>query len=140
MSESNLEIRQREHLLRLNAHLRFEFELTAQQMTYIAFTASFPLSKFILASSNSSNPNVHPLLLGVISMVPWFGMLLSTIVLAPVIGPISLTHKLPRERSNLEGEIQQSVLHPDVSHTSFEIVLGYLPPVCVSADFLEHGF
>ena len=69
-------------------------------------------------------------------MVPWFGMLLATIVLASVIGSISLTRKLRRERFILEGEITQSALHADVSHTSWEIVLGHLPPVCVSAAFL----
>ena len=31
MSESTLEIRQRERLLRLDTHIRFEFELTAQR-------------------------------------------------------------------------------------------------------------
>ena len=35
MRESTLEIRQRERLLRLDAHIRFEFELTAQRMTYL---------------------------------------------------------------------------------------------------------
>ena len=136
MRESTLEIRQRERLLRLDAHIRFEFELTAQRMTYLAIAESFLFSTFILALANSSSPNVHPLLIRVISMVSWFGMLLATIVLASVIGSISLTRKLRRERFILEGEIPQSAIHPDVSHTSWEIVLGHLPPVCVSAAFL----
>ena len=102
MSESTLEIRQRERLLRLDAHIRFEFELTAQRMTYLAIAESFLFSTFILALANSSSPNVHPLLIRVISMVPWFGMLLATIVLASVIGSISLTPKLLRERFILE--------------------------------------
>ncbi|MDG2199258.1 MAG: hypothetical protein P8O70_20690 [SAR324 cluster bacterium] len=63
-------------------------------------------------------------------------MLLATIVLASVIGSISLTRKLRRERFILEGEIPQSVLRHDVSHASLEIVLGHLHPVCVSATFL----
>tara|TARA_E500000331_G_scaffold296038_2_gene294532 strand:- start:1273 stop:1542 length:270 start_codon:yes stop_codon:yes gene_type:complete len=84
MNESISEIRQRERLLRLDAHIRFEFELTAQRMTYLAIALSFLFSTFILALANSSIPNVHPLLLRVISMVPWFGMLLATIVLASV--------------------------------------------------------
>ena len=132
MSESISEIRQRERLLRLDAHIRFEFELTAQRLTYLAIAESFLFSTFILALANSRSPNVHPLLLRVISMAPWFGMLLATIVLAS----ISLTSKLRRERFILEGEIPQSALHPDVSHASWEIVLGHLPPVCVSAAFL----
>ena len=82
MSESTLEIRQRESLLWLDARIRFEFELTAQRMTYLSIAESFLCSTFILALANSSIPNVHPLLLRVISMVPWFGMLLATIVLA----------------------------------------------------------
>ena len=96
MSESTLEIRQRERLLQLDAHIRFEFELTAQRMTYLAIAESFLFSIFILALANSSSPNVHPLLILLISMVPWFGMLLATIVLASVIGSISLTRKLRR--------------------------------------------
>ena len=68
-------------------------------------------------------------------MLPWFGMLLATIVLASVIDSISLTRKLPRERFILAGEIPQSALHPGVSHASWENVLGHLPPVCVSATF-----
>ena len=43
-----------------------------------------------------------------------------------------LTRKLRRERFILEGEILQGSLHPDVSHASWETVLGHLPPVCVS--------
>ena len=104
-------------------------------MTYLSRNTFFsPL--FILALANSSNPNVHPLLIRVISMVPWFGMLLAIIVLVSVIGPISLTRKLHRDRFILEGKIPQSTFHPDVSHASWEIVLGHLPPVCVSATFL----
>ena len=136
MSESTPEIRQRESPLRLDARIRFEFELTAQRMTYLAITESFLFSPFILALANSSSPNVHPLLIRVISMVSWFGMSLATIVLASVIGSISLTRKLRRERFILGGEISQSALHPDVSHTSWEIILAHLPPVCVSAAFL----
>ena len=94
MSQSTLEIRQKERLLRLDAHIRFEFELTAQRMTYLAIAESFIFSTFILAVACSSNPNVHPLLMRVISMVPWFRMLLATIVLASVICSISLTRKL----------------------------------------------
>ena len=135
MDESTLEIRQRERLLRLDAHIRFEFELTAQRMTYLAIAESFLFSTFILALANSSSPN-HPLLIRVIPMVPWFGMLLATIVLASVIGSISLTRKLRRARFILEVEIPQSALHPDVSYASWEIVLGHLPPVCVSATVL----
>ena len=105
MRESTLEIRQRERLLRLDAHIRFEFELTAQRMTYLAITESFLFSTFILALANSSSPNVYPLLIRVISMVPWFGILLAAIVLASVIGSILLTRKLRRERFILEGEI-----------------------------------
>ena len=97
MSESTLEICQRERLLRLDAHILFEFELTAQRMTYLAIAESFLFSTFILALANSNSPNVHPLLIQVISMVTWFGMLLATIVLASVIGSISLTRKLRRE-------------------------------------------
>ena len=81
MSESTLEICQRERLLRLDAHIRFEFELTAQRMTYLAIAESFLFSTFILALASSSNPNVHPLHIQVISMVPWFRMLLATIIL-----------------------------------------------------------
>ncbi|MEC7221870.1 MAG: hypothetical protein VXW29_15850 [SAR324 cluster bacterium] len=120
MSESTLEICQRERLLRLDAHILFEFELTAQRMTYLAIAESFLFSTFILALANSNSPNVHPLLIRVISMVTWFGMLLATIVLTSVIGSISLNRKLRRERFILE----------------WEIVLGHLPPVCVSAAFL----
>ena len=94
MSESTLEIRQIKHLLRLDAHIRFEFELTAQRMTYLVIAESFLFSTFILALACSSNPNAHPLITQVISMVPWFGMLLATIVLASVICSISLTRKL----------------------------------------------
>ena len=136
MRESTLEIRKREQLLRLDAHIRFEFESTAQRMTYLAITESFLFSTFILALANSSSPNVHPLLIRVISMVPFFGMLLATIVLASVIGSISLTRKLRRERFILEGDTPQSALHHELSHPSWEIVLGHLPPVCVSAAFL----
>ena len=93
MDESTLEIRQRERLLRLDTHIRFEFELTAQRMTYLAIAESFLFSTFILALANSSSPNVHPLLIRVIPMVPWFGMLLATILLASAIGSIlSLIH------------------------------------------------
>ncbi|MEC7217984.1 MAG: hypothetical protein VXW44_08880 [SAR324 cluster bacterium] len=70
-------------------------------MTYLAIAESFLFSTFILALANSSSPHVHPLLIRVISMVPWFGMLLATIVLAAVIGSISLTRKLRRERDSL---------------------------------------
>ena len=94
MSESTLEIRQIKHLLRLDAQVRFEFELTAQRMTYLVIAESFLFSTFILALACCSNPNVHPLVTRVISMVPWFGMLLATIVLASVICSISLTRKL----------------------------------------------
>ena len=136
MSESTLEIRQRERLLRLDAHIRFQFELTAKRMTYLAIAESFLFSTFILALASSSNPNVHPIIMRVISMVPWSGMLLATVVLASFIGSISLTRKLRRERFILEGEIPQNALHPDVSHASWKIVLGHLPPVCVSVAFL----
>ena len=136
MSESTPEIRQRESPLRLDARIPFEFELTAQRMTYLAIAESFLFSTFILALANSSSHNVYPLLIRVISMVPWFGILLAAIVLASVIGSISLTRKLRRERFILEGEIPQSALHPDVSHASWKIVLGHLPPVFVSAAFL----
>ena len=136
MSESTPEILQRESPLRLGARIRFEFELTAQRMTYPAIAESFLFSTFILALASSSNPNVHPLTMRVISMVPWFGMLLATIVLASVIDSISLTRKLRRERFIIEGKIPQSALHPDVSHASWKIVLGHLPPVCASAAFL----
>ncbi|MEC7165444.1 MAG: hypothetical protein VXW41_06500 [SAR324 cluster bacterium] len=96
MRASTLEIRRRERLLRLDAHILFEFELTAQRITYLAIAESFLFSTFILALANSNSPNVHPLLIRVISMVSWFGMLLATIVLASVIGSISLTRKLRR--------------------------------------------
>ena len=140
MRESTLEILQRERLLRLDAHIRFEFELTAQRMTYLAIAESFLFSTFILALANSSSPNVHSLLIRMISMVPWFGMLLATIVLASVIGSISLTRKLRRERFILEGEIPQSALHLDVSHTNWEIVLGHLLRFVSLQLFSEHGF
>ena len=94
MSESTLEICQIKHLLRLDAHIRFEFELTAHRMTYLVIAESFLFPTLILALACSSNPNVHPLIMRVISIVPWFGILLATIVLASVICSISLTRKL----------------------------------------------
>ena len=94
MSESTPEIRQRESPLRLDARIRFEFELTAQRMTYLVIAESFLFSTFILALACCSNPNVRPLITQVISMVPWFGMLLATIVLVSIICSISLTRKL----------------------------------------------
>ena len=140
MSESTLEICQRERLLRLDAHIRFEFELTAQRMTYLAIAESFLFSTFVLALANSSSPNVHPLLIRVISMVPWFGMLLATIVLASVIGSISLTPKLLRERFILEVK----------SHKVLSILMWAIPVGKSFWDislrfvslqlFSEHGF
>ena len=40
MSESTLEIRQRECLLRLDAHIRFELELTSQRMNCLPIAES----------------------------------------------------------------------------------------------------
>lgn len=40
MSESNKEIRQRECLLRLDAHIRFELELTSQRMNCLPIAES----------------------------------------------------------------------------------------------------
>ena len=40
MSESNEEICQRERLLRLDAHIRFELELTSQRMTCLPIAES----------------------------------------------------------------------------------------------------
>ena len=140
MSESTPEIRQRESPLRLDARIRCEFELTAQRMTYLAIAESFLCSTFILALANSSSPNVYPLLIRVILMVPWFGILLATIVLASIIGSISLTRKLRRERFILECEIPQIALHPDMSHASWksfwDISLRFVPLQL----FSEHGF
>ena len=72
---------------------------------------------------------MHPLLLRAISMVYWFGMLLAIIALASVIGSVSLTHKLHRERFTLEGEIRKSALDPDLSHARRKIFLGHMPLV-----------
>ena len=62
-------------------------------------------------------------------MVYWFGMLLAIIALASVIGSVSLTNKLRRERFTLESEIPQSALHPDLSHARRKIFLGHMPLV-----------
>lgn len=135
--EMSRESRLRERLLRLDAHIRFEFELTAQRMTYLAIAESFLFSTFILSLANSNSPSVHPLMLKVIAYVPWFGILLSAIVLAAVLGSISLTRKLRQERHALEQVLEDSVLHTDLSKQSLEIFLGHLPPICVSLAFLS---
>ena len=62
-------------------------------------------------------------------MVYWFGMLLVIIALASVIGSVSLTNKLRRERFTLESEISQSALYPDLSHARRKIFLGHMPLV-----------
>ena len=62
-------------------------------------------------------------------MVYWFGMLLAIIDLASVIGSVSLTHKLRRERFTLESAIRQSALHPDLSQARRKIFLGHMPLV-----------
>ena len=41
MSESNEEICQRERLLRLDAHIRFELELTSQRMNCLPIAEDF---------------------------------------------------------------------------------------------------
>ena len=49
MSESNEEIRQRERLLWLDAHIRFELELTSQRMTFLPIAEALLLFTFVLA-------------------------------------------------------------------------------------------
>ena len=56
-------------------------------------------------------------------------MLLAIIALASVIGSVSLTRKLRRERFTFESEIPQSALHPDLSHARWKIFLGHMPLV-----------
>jgi hypothetical protein len=137
MSKAPLsEASQRERLARLDAHIRFEYELTAQRMTYLAISESFLFSTYIIALANFAQGEGSPLLSQVVSLVPWIGSALGSVVLAAVLGSISLTRKLRRERTELEESLNGAVLHRDLSDASLEVFLGHLPPVCVSSAFL----
>lgn len=74
-----------EFITRLDGHIKFEFELTAQRITYLAASESFLFSAYALAVANyDKNKEKADLLYRLIQVLPWIGIVLAVTVLLAV--------------------------------------------------------
>lgn len=126
----------KDRLARLDAHIRFEFELTAQRVGYLASSQAFLFTAYGFASANQMES--APQLGRIVSAVPWLGMVLSAVVLVAVVASEVVTHKLKSERRSLGKQLEAAGLDVDpvVENCSVPHWLGLLPPVFAAGGFL----
>ncbi len=122
---------------RLDGMIKFEFELSGTRVTYLAISQSFLFGAYIAAMSAykvGEEPVYGETLGKVLTMLPWVGVALSSVVLAAVVCAASMIFKLKAARESLENEHTRT--HRDISGHSLEHYIGLLPPLAIAASFL----
>ena len=127
------------HLGRLDDHIKFEFDLTAARVTYLAITESFLFGAYVSAlAAFKSAPGQELVYAGTLKQlvhaVPWIGVILAAAVVAAVVCAISMIFKLKAQRERLESNSHS--IHPDIGWRSLEHFVGLAPPLVVSVCFL----
>lgn len=135
----------KEKLSRLDAHIRFEFDLTAQRVAYLATSQAFMFAAYTTATLNLQNQNgadavaeldlKRQVLQRIVYFVPRFGITLSLVVLAAVVSACIMSLILKKQRHALREQVAQHQLDVDmrVEHLSWQHWVGWLPPITVSA-------
>lgn len=123
---------------RLDSHIKFEFELTAQRVTYLAIAESFLFGSYAAAvaaikKDPAQSLDYSPPLRNLIQTVPWIGVVLAGAVFAAVLCAISMIFKLKAVREGLEGSYPG--VHRDIGWKSLEHFVGLLPPIVIPASF-----
>ena len=128
-----------DRIKRLDDHIKFEFELTAQRVTYLAITESFLFGAYVSALAAFKSAPGQELVYAdtlkqLVHAVPWIGVILAAAVVAAVVSAISMIFKLKAQRERLEGSTPG--VHPDIGGRSLEHFVGLAPPLVVSVCFL----
>ena len=123
---------------RLDSHIKFEFELTAQRVTYLTIAESFLFGSYAAAVAALKKDPTQALeyatpLNNLIHAVPWIGIVLAATVFAAVVCAISMIFKLKAVREGLEGN--DPGIHRDIGWKSLEHFVGLLPPIVIPASF-----
>jgi|GEM_PF-1450969 len=124
-------------LERLDNHIKFEFELTSQRVTYLAIAESFLFGVYATSLTQLKAPT--PDLLHADSVerllhaVPWVGVALAAVVWIAVVCAVSMTFKLKAAREVLE---RKKPLHTDIGWRSLEHFLGLSPPIVIPIAFI----
>lgn len=110
---------------RLDSHIKFEFELTAQRVTYLTIAESFLFGSYAAAVAVLKKDPAQALdyslpLNNLIHAVPWIGVVRAGVVFAAVLCAISMIFKLKAVREGLEGSYPG--VHRDIGWKSLWIV------------------
>jgi len=130
----------KDRLARLDGHIRFEFDLTAQRLTYLAISESFLFSAYTVIQANYDPTkfvnNVY--LQRVAFILPILGVALAAAALIAVIGAISMTRILKDERGALNGQSQAAGLGVDnrINSSCWQHKAGLVPAAVLPLAFL----
>lgn len=127
-AQSNEEIKYR--LDRLDALIKFEFDLIGYRMTWLVVSQSFLFTAFSVAASNHMN---HPILGRMLWLLPSVGICVSAIVYFAILAAHSVVRKLKGIRKPLEetANKQFSCEKASVEADRWEHMLGNVPPYTV---------
>jgi hypothetical protein len=126
----------RHRLERLDTHIRFEFELTAQRLNYLAISESFLFSAYVLSLAYYKAHGIHPTIQTVVKWIPIVGAVLAVVILLSVFAAISMIRKLKREREALDPSAFGLHIHKSTGPCSWEHWFGLLPPVLLPVAFV----
>jgi len=128
----------KEKLNRLDAHIRFEFDLTAQRVSYLATSEAFLFTAFAFASANIGNAATTSLS-ALVTILPWVGLVIALGVLPAVFAAHYVVIALKKERCLLlrsAAETEGLTISEVVEHTSIPHRAGWIPPFVVPISFV----
>ncbi|MFO0823941.1 MAG: hypothetical protein U0792_12665 [Gemmataceae bacterium] len=127
--------RYKDRLNRLDAHIRFEYQLTAQRLTYLAMSQTFLLATYSAALAHHNGEGAHAALKSMVHVIPWMGIVLALVLLLTVIGTIRVNVRLKREREELDALAQGFQFHQWLGTRGFEHWAGLFPPLVLPTAF-----
>ncbi len=128
-------------LKRLDDHIKFEFDLTAQRTTFLAISESFLFGVYATAltalKDKSKYSEAHAATIeSLVHVIPIIGLFISGVVFAAVVCACSMIFKLKERRTVYERLAQHRYeVHRDIGWRSLENFVGLLPPVVISGGF-----
>ncbi|MEP6903480.1 MAG: hypothetical protein ABJA66_17265 [Actinomycetota bacterium] len=125
----------KERLTRLDGQIRYEADLIAQRVTYLAASESFLFSAYAITLVNFDNVKTFKRQAEfLVEILPWVGLSLALGVLLGVSAAVFVTYKMKTERAKCD--VESLKIDNVVDWKSVPNFLGLIPPVLVPVAFI----
>lgn len=133
MSEDALTFnRVKEQVTRLDTHIRFEFDLTAHRVSYLAASEAFLFTAYATAAANAMH-DTNRILARIIAILPWVGIAGASAVFGAVFAACRVAHKLKADRVLMRPSltIQGIGIDDVVEGDTWQNYFRWIPPFAI---------